>query len=268
MTRENEPLMVRDSAGTPGYTASPLAALTQLAGRLTPQRQVLLLELAQALTRTIDVKAERGSDILSTAFVEDFTGRVLAYHAMHEEKMTKKTFEYVFCGASRAAGRAAEITGSPVNPGADVTVDGSKFSLKTEAAQGISADTITISKLMEARWIRECRTGADFAREVSSHVGGHLDHYERMLTLRAFDLEDGSVEYSLVEIPLTVLRQVRTLRPADFSERTKNGGSSAKVTVNGRPAFTLRLDGSVEKITVSGLRVDVCRKHGSWRVRT
>jgi hypothetical protein len=259
--------MVRDSSGTPGYAASPLAALTQVAANLTPQRQALLLELAEALTRTIDVTIDRGTDILTPAFVEDFTGRVLAYHAMHEEKMTKKTFEYVFCGASRAAGRAAEITGSAVNAGADVTVDGSKFSLKTEAAQGISAEAITISKLMEARWIRECRTGADFAREVSSHVGGHLEHYERMLTLRAFDLADGTVEYNLVEIPLAVLRQVKALRASDFSERTKNGGSSAKVTVNGRPAFTLRLDGSVEKITVSGLRVDVCRRHGTWRVR-
>ena len=85
--------------------------------------------------------------------------------------------------------------------------------------------------------------------------------------MRAFDRADGTVEYNLVEIPLTVLRQVKALRAGDFSERTKNGGSSAKVTVNGRPAFTLRLDGSVEKITVSGLRVDVCRRHGTWRVR-
>jgi hypothetical protein len=215
-------------------SVSPLDRLLKIAPELPVQRQALLVEFAEALQRDLQVQVNKASDILTPEFVEDFSGRVIAYHAMHEEKMTKKTFEYVFCKASRAAGRDADITGSPVSPGGDVTVNGVKFSLKTEAAQGISRKSITISKLMEARWIRECHSGADFAKESTTRVGGHLDHYERMITLRAFDEPDGTVEYDLIEIPLELLRKVKDMKHTDFSPRTANGGRAPELLSKGR----------------------------------
>lgn len=243
-----------------------IEALLRIARGLSSPRRTLLRDLAEALARDVEVSIDPNSDILTAAFVESFSGRLLAYHAMNEERMTKKAFEYAFRAASRAAGREAELTGNPVNAGADATVDGVRFSLKTEAAQNISRSSITISKLMEARWIRECRTGEDFASATRRHVGDHLRNYQRMLTLRSFDVDGGRVEYHLVEVPLDALHIVRDLVPADFTERTRNGGSSARVKIGEATAFTLRLDGSVEKITLSGLRVARCRIHGSWVV--
>ncbi|NMG11685.1 hypothetical protein DP117_34455 [Brasilonema sp. UFV-L1] len=145
---------------------------------------------------------------------------------------------------------------------------------------------------MEARWIRECRVSADFARETTYRVISHLSKYERIMMLRAYDIlppvskenqteispliqnSDAiktlpKVRYELYEIPLNVLMLVKGLQESSFKPRTKNGGSSAKVyTTDNKAAFTLILDGSVEKITVSSLRIDLCFLHGSWVIPT
>jgi hypothetical protein len=244
---------------------TPLAELTAIARELPVHRLGVLAQAAQALQREIQVEVGEGSDIASDAFVEDFSGRLLVYHAFHEQKLTKKTFEFVFRGASRAAGRSADITASAVNPGADVKVDGVAYSLKTEGAKSMTKKAIVVSKFMEARWIRECRTGADFAREVRDRVVEHLGKYERILTLRAFETQR-AFEYSLVEIPLSLLERVGELEADDFTPRTKSGGSSAKVRVGGQPAFTLRLDGSVEKVTLGSLQTRLCTHHATWKV--
>lgn len=244
---------------------SRIQRLVEAAQRLHPQRLDVLIELAATLDRHVDVDVNPNSDLMTAEFVEDFSARLIAYHAFHEQTLTKKTFEFVFQGACKAAGRRAEITSSPVYPGADVTVDGVPFSLKTEGARNMSRDRITISKLMEARWIRECRTPEDFARETVTRVVDHLRSYRRILVLRAFSSR-AQFEYHLIEIPLDVLMQVQHLTAVNFSDRTDNGSSSAHVEIDGEIAFTLRLDDSVEKITVSGLRLRFCRRHATWRV--
>lgn len=243
---------------------SDLDILLKAASKLTSQRVRILVEMANALGRQVEVEASPDSDLMTPLFVEDFTARLIVYHAMHEEKITKKTFEYIFRGASSAAGYSAELTGNPVNPGADVTVDGTKFSLKTEAAKNLSVKCVHISKFMEARWIRNCRTEADFAREACSRIIAHLASYDRIIVLRASDLSEGRVQYSLIEIPVNLLRLVKNLDVADFTRPTRNGSSSAKVKVDGLVAFTVRLDGSVEKVTMAGLRTDLCIEHASW----
>jgi Type II site-specific deoxyribonuclease len=243
----------------------PLERLSETASQLSEQRQKILLDLASALSRPIDARVLATSDIASEPFVEGFSGRLLAHHALHEQKLTKKAFEYAFVSASNAANRTAEIVANATNPGADVLVDGVPFSLKTEGAKSMSRISITISKLMEARWIRECASPEDYCREVTARVPAHLNQYSRVLILRAFELPQ-YFEYDLIEIPLSILHRTADLSPSDFTARTINGGSSARVSHGGNVAFTLRIDGSVEKITVSGLKVALCISHATWRV--
>ena len=145
-------------------------------------------------------------------------------------------------------------------------VDGGKFSLKTEGGKSIKPTTIHISKLMEARWIRECNGKDDFCTRSKEKIGAHLAHYERIISLRSF-LTDSSVKYELVEIPMEILLEISRLRPADFSEKTANGSSSATVRgSDGTVFFVLSLDGSVEKITVRGLPLRLCKIHATWEV--
>ena len=245
---------------------SVLSAIQQEAKTLPKERQKLLLEFAEALHRNIKIESDPKSDICSRGFAENFGARLLVYHAFHEQKMTKKTFEYAMKRAAIATGKKAKITASQTNPGEDIIIDGERFSLKTEGAKSMSKSKITISKLMEARWIRECEGKADFCKQSKSKILSHLNSYSRILSLRAFDPQDGNFTYELVEIPLSLLNKIGTLSPSDFSDRSKSGGSRATISEDGQNLFTLTLDGSVEKITVSNLLVSECRIHGRWEV--
>ncbi len=243
-----------------------LQELIDVVKDLHPGQIDLLLEMAQSMKKNIQENISDKSDILVSSFTKNFSNRLIIHHATHEQNFKKKAFEYAFCAASISSGKKARIISDQTNPGADVIVDGEAFSLKTEGSKDIREKKITISKLMEARWIRECKTSRDFALETTTRVVDHLNRYERILILRSFDLSENFVRYDLAEIPLSLLLRIGKLTANDFTPRTKSGGSSAPVKHNGMQAFTLRLDGSVEKVTISNLRIDLCIKHGSWTI--
>ena len=233
--------------------------------RLDPQALSVLESLLDAFDLPVEERIARDSDILDEPSARHFRFRLQLHTVTTREKFKKKSFESAFQEASKASGKDATITDSATHPGHDVTVDGMRFSLKTEAAKNIRANAITISKFMEARWIRECRTGSDF-RQGCNAIIRHLSHYDRILTSRAFDVGTDYVRYELVEIPRELLDAIGDLAPKDFYRRTGSGGTRAVVRVAGEDAFTLRLDGSVEKVTISGLRLDLCKSHARWVV--
>jgi hypothetical protein len=235
--------------------------LRDVIGNLTEEQAAILLEVATALhgDAVVAVPSE-GSDIATGAFVRDFGNRLLVHHATSEELLNKKSFEFAFVASSRAAGRvAARIASTEDNPHADVVVDEVMYSLKTESAASI--------RLMEARWIRECRNRADLVRGIQSKVVPHLESYQRIIILRVFSKTEGHVQYDLVEIPRDVLLEVRNLGASDFSALNDNNSSRADIKRNRRALFALRLDGSVEKVTIANLRVDACTVHATWTVK-
>lgn len=241
--------------------------LNQAIASLDELKIHLLAEMAVALTRAVSIHSPASpSDIASTRFAADFANRLLLHHATNEERLNKKTFEYLFVASCKAAGKTATRVTLSDHPHADVSVDGVMYSLKTEASAGISEDLITISKLMEARWIRDCRTAGDFVRGLKDKVIPHLESYERIVMLRSFVLKGPQVRYDLIEIPQSVLLGVKGLKASDFSPKTANNSTRASVVVDGEESFILRVDGSVEKITVSSLRLDHCRLHASWQL--
>jgi len=234
------------------------AALQQLITVVTgldPVQVELLTEIATVMMRRVEETVNPTSDLVTPRFAANFRNRLLIHHATNEAKLTKKAFEYAFKGACEADGKTGFITLSDTFSGVDVTIDGVRFSLKTEASKDIKAEQITISKFTEARWIQQQTTLDELAREAASRVPAHLNNYDRILVLRARELSGSRLRYEIVEVPRDLLRRVSTLTAADFSPRTAQGGSSARVIVNGRDAFTLRLDGSDGKITIAG---DTC----------
>lgn len=244
-----------------------LTELIRLAESLPAPRLGILIEMARALHDIrVNVTAAPGSDIVTPDFADSFTARLVVYHSMHDEKMSKKTFEYMFQGACKASGRNAVINPNTVNAGADLMIDGVPFSLKTEASRDIRPTKIHISKFMEARWIRDCLDQNAFASEAAARVLKHLATYSRIVILRAFNIPGGGFKYDLYEIPLELLSRIGELLPQDYKPRTAGGSSSALVKVAGETAFRLQLDGSVEKITLTGLDLKFCQFHASWSV--
>jgi len=207
------------------------------------------------------------SDIVSQAFSVAFSNYLLLHHAIHEERLNKKSFEYIFKYSCEAAGRDVRLNFHSIDSAEDMAVDGIKFSLKTQADAAIKPGAIYIQKLMEARWIRECVTAEDFARETRNRVTDHLGGYEKILVLRAFEPDPDHVKYELVEIPRDLLLRVRGLSAADFGARNKYGSSGADVTDKRGRAFRILLDGSVEKVRIFNLRTDRCVVHATWTIQ-
>ena len=228
---------------------------------------LVIESLVDALALVIENHIAEDTDIVTARFSKNFKTRLQIHHATTREKFKKKSFEYAFQEACKAAGWHADMTLSGTFAGNDVTVKGVRYSLKTEASAKIMNNVITISKFAEAAWIRDCRTSQDFRDKCVARVETHIGHYDRILILRAFSVNnDQAVRYDLLEIPRSLFEAISNLSPEDFGPRTTKGGSSAKVTIDGKHVYSIRLDGSVEKITISSLKTSFCKQHASWTV--
>lgn len=256
-----------------------ITALSQklLSLKFKSEQIQILADMADALAKAVVVNSESTDPIFgSTEFHDYFSNVLLIHHATNDDKFKKKAFEFAFRGACAAQGRKAVITVSQTNPGADVIVDGQRFALKTEADANISLRSIKISKLMEARWIRELSTKKDRGTIPQEKIAHHLRRYDRIVILRAFDSNTSKsgryVRYELWEIPKHVLELTANLKVKDFTQPTKNNSFTANVqtldtaTAQSYKAFTLRMDGSVEKVTISNLALKSCQHHASWTI--
>lgn len=232
--------------------------------RLTPIQVEVLTGIIAKFAEEQDGEHVR-DDFLDADAFEYFSTRLAAHHASSGVALKKENFEHILEQSFRRAGHQARRTDSMTHRGADLEVDGRFYSLKTEAAAGLNPKKITISKLMEARWIRDLNGHEDAPDQVRDRVLSHLDEYERIFILRSYGTEE-RVRYDLREIPKPVLASVADLVADDFGKLTKAGGTSAKVQIEGKVAFTLRLDGSVEKVTISGLDVGLCPLHATWEL--
>ncbi len=232
--------------------------------RLSPIQLEVLMGIISKFSEEQKGEHLRDDFLDATAF-EYFSTRLAAHHASSGVALKKENFEHILEYSFRRSGHDAKRTDDMTHRGADLEVDGRSYSLKTEAAKGLSTKSITISKLMEARWIRDLSSHADAPEQVRRRVLSHLQEYERIFMLRSYG-DERRVRYDLREIPKDVLALVEYLEPDDFGELSKSGGTGANVTMNGRKAFRLVLDGSVEKVTISGLDVELCPLHAWWEL--
>lgn len=240
--------------------------LQELLGRLNPSQLELLVRMAAALGSPVDVWRDPGSDICTDKFAAAAGNFLALHHATHFERLNKKGFEFLFKFSSEADGRVAVLNTNSTDSAEDIRVNGVSYSLKTQADRAIKRSAIYIQKLMEARWIRECKSRADFARQVQTKVAAHLSRYERIVVLRGFPPAKGIILYDLVEIPKKLLERMTTLTASDFSGRNEYGSSGANVTDERGVAFRVLLDGSVEKVRIFNLRIDRCFVHGVWNI--
>jgi hypothetical protein len=238
--------------------------------RLSARQLAYLSGFVRALTRAIDVLRDTESDIVSAAFVESFGDIIRIHHCMSSRPVTKEHFERAFEQCARESGMQAELAARG-NPGHDITINGVRFSLKSQADQSIRADVIHISKFMElgkGRW----KTKADLAglRDRFLH---HLEGYDRILSLRAFPLEaDGSKswKYELVEIPKDLLQMASSgeIRMQHNSSQNPKPGYCTVRSEDGEVLFELYFDGGTErKLQIKHLVKSACRVHAEWKLR-
>ena len=202
--------------------------------------------------------------LLDAETLENFGDALRIHHAFSAEPFSKDKFEYVLESILNMSGHKA-VRAPKGNPGHDITIDGTRVSLKTQADTNIGTDKIWISKFMElgrGKWGDDPRDliglRAAFLR--------HLRNYQQIFTLRALRRAPDWC-YELVEIPRDLLLKARRGRlemKADSKQFPKPGYCYVE-TCDGDPIFQLYFDGGTErKLQVKNLGKNFCHVHATW----
>jgi type II restriction enzyme len=226
-----------------------------------------------------DVDVNRRSDLLVASFAGMFSQRLLAHHAMLLDgaRLMKEHFEFALIEAAREAGWSADKA-LRNNPGEDIIIENTRFSLKTEAEVQMNLSRAKVSKWMEARWLR----GKDSTGEViwqeaigSDDAPGklttNLGSYHRILLLRVFNIPGGA-RYEMWELDHSLFSEVLHLTVEDIqlagrSEKTYNAQVRVRALDDGvEIPFQLKFD-AAGKITIERIDLRYAFRHGSWTIR-
>ncbi|MCO1335685.1 hypothetical protein MO867_15210 [Microbulbifer sp. OS29] len=277
------------------------AQLLESIQNLSPAQLQLLQRIISSFEAGVEVTVNSNSDLCAESEFSDYFANLFSiYHSITEHKFEKKSFEFAFKYASLASGYDCEINQNSSNQGEDVNRGGERISLKTEGEK--TNHTFKISKFSEARFIANFKTEVEerkipslagteqdkarikaallakreeellpgLVEEFRSTVGHHLNSYDRIIGLKSQPIEkDGDVisfRYRLLEIPKQLIERALLLTVDEFKPLRGNGGTSAPVMVNGVKAFGVTLDGSVEKISITGIKISECITHAEFIV--
>lgn len=200
-------------------------------------------------------------DIFTEDFFDIFGDRLITHHFSSTQPLTKTLFEHAFNDSLNESGVFSCLAESRTNPGHDITIDGVKVGLKTEAARNISNSQIHVSKWMElgkGDWILE---------SLLQKFLEHLNNYERIFTLRYFKKSNSNFIYQLVEIPKELLLEARNAELVIMmtSKQNPKPGYGYIFDEKGNRKFSLYFDGGSErKLQIKHLNIENCIIHGTW----
>lgn len=204
------------------------------------------------------------SDIFDETVLRNFGDAMRVHHSFSAEPFSKDKFEYVLVEVLKISGRKA-VLAPKGNPGHDVTVDGIKISLKTQADKGIKEHLLWVSKFMElgkGQWSNKPSELEGLLHQFFEH----MKSYDRILSLRS--LQKGPLwKYELVEIPIKLLALASSgiLEMKLDSKQTPKPGYCYVSDADGHKFFDLYFDGGTErKLQIKNLRKDLCRVHAIW----
>lgn len=201
------------------------------------------------------------SDWITDAVLGRIGDALHIHHAFSRQALSKDRFEYAFERALTLCQIPAALVRSRTNRGHDLTIAGVPVSLKTEAAAGIRADTIHVSKWMElGRGAWDLPLLRDLFLE-------HLANYERIFTLRCLVQGPERYVYELVELPKALMMEAQTCRLVvqTASRQTPQPGYGYVEDHMGGLKYSLYFDGGTErKLQIKGLRKDLCIVHATW----
>ncbi|MCZ7556991.1 MAG: restriction endonuclease [Bacteroidia bacterium] len=204
------------------------------------------------------------ADLFDGQILEGLGDAMRVHHAFSAEPFSKDKFEYVLVRISAMHGKSAELAPKG-NPGHDITVDGIRYSLKTQADSGIKETVLWISKFMElgkGEW-------SDDPAQLEGLRDQFLEHmksYERIIVLRSLR-KPPDCKYELVEIPKDLLLRAKEgeLQMMGKSKQNPKPGYCYVKDDKGEVLFELYFDGGSErKLQIKNLKKDQCRVHATW----
>lgn len=142
-------------------------------------------------------------------------------------------------------------------PSHDLLVENTRISLKTETGAGTDPEYINITKLCTTE--REPWTPTVLIKRVLQH----LNRYDVVLMLRAV-WELPLIHYQLLEIPVNLLKLIRTADLQPVGKRSGRKSLGADVLRKGQEVFHVHFDGSDGKCQVRNLHVRNCVMLQEW----
>jgi type II restriction enzyme len=248
-----------------------VSALAPYLERLTPDQFTFIDRLVKAMVLGYSSRRSDASDLMPTDRSMDlFFIHLVTHHTLYTESFKKEKFEYAVEQVMTSTGRTAARPKSRTNPGLDLTVDGERWSFKTEAHSGIKPESIHISKWMElgkGRWESE-----DDLPGLADRFLRHLEGYDRIFVLRCLTPDDPvNHRYEILEIPkgiLTTCRSAGVFTMMHNSTQTPKPGYCRVSDATGL-RFELYFDGGSErKLRLQKLRRDLCTFHAEWQFQT
>jgi type II restriction enzyme len=207
-------------------------------------------------------------ELFSNEALNNFGDALRIHHCFSNEPFSKDKFEYILEKVMNLSGYKAK-TANRGNRGHDLTINGTRFSLKTQADSNLKPDKIWISKFME---LGRGKWGDDPGDLVylRSLFLEHLNNYDRILILRA--LEKGiQWKYELLEIPISLLhlaKEGELLMMMDSKQSPKPGYCFVK-DKKGNELFQLYFDGGGErKLQIKNLTKSLCITHAFFSFQT
>ena len=225
-----------------------------------------LEEIVKQFRRTHTFERAEGSDIVSDCVLQEIGDALRLHHCFSREPFSKDKFEYLLERAANNCGLNATLAARG-NPGHDITINGLKFSLKTQADRGIRRKLAHISKFMEL--------GRGTWGDAESDLVGlrerfftHMESYDRILVLRTLSKAPQEWEYELLEIPKTLLNEAvgGTLEMMQVSTQYPKPGYCHVRTPDGELKFQLYFDGGTErKLQIKSIDIANCIVHATWK---
>lgn len=236
---------------------------------LTDGQTEWLKKVIEQFQRPHQFKRNPYSDIVSDCILQDFGDGLRIHHCFSSEAFSKDKFEYAIERVVNFCGGNAKLAPKG-NPGHDITINGVKFSLKTQADKNLKTDLLHISKFMElgkGNWSDE--NDLTGLRDQFFH---HMRSYDRILSLRRLQAsKDTLCFYELVEIPKILLEEAKNgnLSMMQTSKQTPKPGYCHVKDESGNEKFQLYFDGGTErKLQIRNLDKSLCIVHAEWEFET
>lgn len=241
-------------------------SLESRVSRLSAGQRALLDAIIDTFRQPLDAWRNSASDVVSPEFLEAFGDVLKLHHTMSDDYLDKHRFEAAMERVYKALGTNASRAGMN-NPGHDLTVEGRRWSLKTQGDKNIRVDVLHIAKFMElgkGQWIDEKDLPG-----LRDRFLRRMKAYERIFQLRYFRNRKNCPPhfYELVEIPKSLFVQAK-YGQFTFMKDSKQNPKPGYCTVrdeHGTVNFKLYFDGGTErKLQIKNLRKALCTVHSTW----
>lgn len=246
-------------------TKKELQALAKALDKLSVGQQTLVKRVVDQFSLPYAAHRHHESDWITDSVLNHLGDALRAHHALSRQALSKDRFEFAFERALNLGGIKAALVKSRTNRGHDITIADVPVGLKTEAAAGIRAGFIHVSKWMELG------KGKWELRLLRDHFLDHMKGYERLFTLRQLSPGPKQYHYELVEIPKALLAEAAN---CEFEEMTDSRqvpqpGYGRVRDKAGALKYELYFDGGTErKLQIRRLDKALCMVHANWAFET